>query len=146
GSFGVTVRDTIAPDTTLVSTPASVSKSASAAFTFNGGDSGSGVASFESSLDGAAFAAATSPLTLNGLADGSHTFQVRARDAAGNVDASPASYTWTVDATAPVITAPAAPLTAEATGPDGASVSFTVSATDARDGNVLATTSAASGS
>jgi len=30
------------------------------------------------------------------LSDGSHTFQVRAKDPAGNVDPTPAKYTWTI--------------------------------------------------
>src|SRR4029078_2858105 len=39
----------------------------------------------------------------------SHTFQVRATDTAGNTDATPASYTWTVDLTAPNTTIDARP-------------------------------------
>lgn len=39
-----------------------------------------------------------SPKAFAGLAVGSHSFSVRARDAAGNVDASPATYSWTVTA------------------------------------------------
>ncbi|MCD6725894.1 MAG: Ig-like domain-containing protein, partial [Solirubrobacteraceae bacterium] len=50
-----------------------------------------------------AFAACASPKSYTGLADGGHTFSVRAVDAAGNVG-SAASATWTVDTTAPVVT------------------------------------------
>ena len=51
-----------------------------------------------------------SPTDLSGLKDGSHTFSVRATDAAGNVDGSPAAVTWTSDSTPPAasITSPAA--------------------------------------
>ena len=59
------------------------------------------VASFECKLDMAMFATCTSPVSLTMLADGSHTFMVRAKDANGNVDPTPASFTWVVDTTAP---------------------------------------------
>jgi hypothetical protein len=41
----------------------------------------------------------TSPHSYTGLSVGSHTFRVRAIDAAGNVDATPASRSWTVEGT-----------------------------------------------
>jgi hypothetical protein len=87
--------DTIAPDTTITSQPASLSGSVSATFAFNG----TGAVRYEASLDGAAYASATSPATYTGLSEGAHTFEVRAIDAAGNVDATPASYRWTIETT-----------------------------------------------
>jgi len=94
--------DTTAPDTVIDSHPANPSDNASATFTFHGADNagGSGIASFECSLDGG-FVSCTSPQSYTGLSDGSHTFQVRAIDNAGNTDASPVSYTWVVDTAAP---------------------------------------------
>src|SRR5207237_6358154 len=47
--------------------------------------------------------------TFNGLSPGSHTFHARATDAYGNLDATPASFTWTVDVNTPTITGPADP-------------------------------------
>ena len=96
--------DTTAPDTTITSMPPNPSNSNAASFSFSGADSGTGVASFECKLDGSSFTVCTSAQSYSNLADGSHTFQVRAIDGAGNADATPASYTWVVDTTAPNVT------------------------------------------
>jgi hypothetical protein len=70
--------------------PANPTSATNATFTFTA-DSGS----VECKLDGAAFSSCSSPKSLSGLSDGSHTFTVRSTDAAGNVGSD--SYTWTVD-------------------------------------------------
>jgi hypothetical protein len=104
------VVDSTAPTTSIDSQPANPDTDATPTFTFSGGDgTGSGVASFMCQTDGGGYAACTSPLTLPVLADGSHTFQVYAVDNAGNEDASPASYTWTIDGSAPDTTITANP-------------------------------------
>jgi hypothetical protein len=82
--------DTIAPDTTITSAPSNPSNSSSASFIFTSTEAGS----FQCLLDGGSFAACTSPQNYAGLAQGSHAFQVRAIDLAGNIDPTPASYTW----------------------------------------------------
>jgi hypothetical protein len=48
-----------------------------------------------------AFVACPEVFATTSLADGSWSIDVRATDAAGNQDTSPATYTWTVDGTAP---------------------------------------------
>lgn len=105
--------DVTPPDTQILTNPTNPSNSSDATFTFSGTDSViSAVASFECDLDGSGFATCTSPKTYNGLSQGSHTFQVRAKDGAGNVDPTPASYTWTVDTIAPdtqILTTPPNP-------------------------------------
>ena len=60
--------------------------------------SGSPIASFECQLDAGPWVACTSPWSYTGLPNGSHTFRVRAIDAAGNVDdVTPATFTWVVN-------------------------------------------------
>jgi hypothetical protein len=89
--------DTTAPDTTIDSGPSGTITVAEATFTF----SSEAGATFECRLDGAAYSACTSPKSYTNLSNGSHTFDVRATDGAGNVDASAASRTFTVDVPPP---------------------------------------------
>ena len=112
--------DTGPPDTTITAQPANPTNQTSASFSFTSTEAGS---SFACSLDGAAFAACTSPRSYTGLAAGAHTFQVRATDPAGNTDATPASYSWTVDIAPPNTTITAQP--ANPTNQTSASFSFT---------------------
>ena len=69
-------------------------------FTFSSNESGS----FECKVDNASWATCSSPKTVAQLADGDHTFSVRAIDTAENVDASPASRSFKVDTQAPSVT------------------------------------------
>jgi hypothetical protein len=103
GAASYTVRiDQGEPLTTLTGQPESSTTSSEATFTFEAQDIlGSGVAGFECSLDNAAFVACTSPQKYTGLSNGSHTFAVRAVDNVGNSDASPATFTWTINALPP---------------------------------------------
>jgi hypothetical protein len=93
--------DTVAPDTTITSTPPAASNSASASFTFASSEVGS---TFSCGLDAGGFAPCASPKNYAGLGDGAHTFRVQAVDAAGNVDTSPASYSWQIAGVGPATT------------------------------------------
>ena len=87
--------DTVVDPPVITSKPNASTNRASAYF-FYTGEVG---ASFECAVDGGAYAACGVFLSTY-VADGSHTFSVRQKDAAGNVSA-PASWAWTVDTTAP---------------------------------------------
>ncbi|WP_266204808.1 Ig-like domain-containing protein [Pontibacter kalidii] len=98
--------DTVAPETTIAAKPKELSNAGTARFEFSSNESG---VTYQVSINGAGFTNAATPYTTNALADGEHTIRVRAIDAAGNIDATPASYTWTIDTkapAAPIVSAP----------------------------------------
>jgi hypothetical protein len=90
--------DVTPPDTTIGSGPPNPTSDNTPTFAFSSSEAGS---TFKCQLDAAGFAACGSPFTAPALADGSHSFQVRATDAAGNVDSTPASQAFTVDTAVP---------------------------------------------
>jgi hypothetical protein len=97
--------DTTPPDTTITGQPLDPSNSGSASFSFSGSDNQTPppAIQFECRLDSvnkADFVVCVSPHSYTGLSAGSHTFEVRAIDQAGNTDLTPVSYTWTVSQSA----------------------------------------------
>ena len=113
-NVNVTIRDTEAPETLMTVGPAEGSAIAetTASFAWSGSDNlDAGALNFAYHLDDqpwSAFSTATG-VTLTGLVEGAHRVQVKARDAAGNEDATPAERHFTVDTTPP---APASAFTA----------------------------------
>jgi hypothetical protein len=87
--------DTTPPDTIIDSGPSGTVKTRDASFTFSSTEPNS---TFECKLDSAAFSACSSPQSYAGLANGTHTFEVKAIDAADNPDPTPASRSWKVRA------------------------------------------------
>ena len=92
-----TPSDTTAPDSSITQGPSggATTPDPNPRFRFSSSESGS---SFECSLDDEAFVWCTSPFQANALADGAHTFEVRATDGAGNVDLTPAVASFSVSA------------------------------------------------
>jgi Ca2+-binding RTX toxin-like protein len=81
------------PDTAITAKPRNRTTRRRARFEFN---SPTGATEFECSLDGASFAACTSPQVYTGLSRRRHTFKVRAIDADADADISPAIDKWKV--------------------------------------------------
>jgi hypothetical protein len=84
--------DTTAPVSRLTSTPPSSTTSRSASFFFAVSEK----SRFECKLDSAAWQPCSSGYSYSYLTYATHTFLLRATDLAGNVEATPPSYSWTV--------------------------------------------------
>jgi hypothetical protein len=98
--------DTAVPAVTISAGPGEgqISSDQSPTFGFSSNESG---ASLRCQVDGGGFQACSSPFTASGLPDGTHTFRVRATDAAQNTGG--AARTWTVDTTDPTVTVSSGP-------------------------------------
>lgn len=92
----------VAPDTQITAAPRQLTSSPAAEFAFTGTDDAIAAAdlTFECKVGDDAWSACTSPYWFT-VGDGNNTFAVRATDEMLNVDATPAEWRWTVDATGP---------------------------------------------
>jgi hypothetical protein len=89
--------DTTPPDTTIAN-PGNLTAKDVAVFSFSSTESGS---TFQCSFRNKPFTACTSPDAVDVPGSGAQVFKVRAVDAAGNVDPTPAVHSWTSDLTPP---------------------------------------------
>jgi hypothetical protein len=91
--------DRTAPQTSILGGVAGVVRARHASFRLGSDEAG---VSYSCRLDGAVWRACVSPVAYRGLRGGVHRLEVRARDRAGNTDATAAIRTWTVDTRRPV--------------------------------------------
>ncbi len=115
-SVTYTPADVIPPNTTISAGAASPTNDSTPTFTLVASEP----ATFECSVNGGPWAACASPVTVGPLGDGAHTFAARARDDAGNLDASPAQSSLVVDTLAPPM--PSLTATADTGIPLGAAI------------------------
>ena len=90
--------DTMPPNTMVTARPSGIVASRHGSLGFVSSEDAS---SFECRLDGDAWRECIAPLSYEELEDGGHSFEVRATDAASNLDQTPAAVAWEVDATPP---------------------------------------------
>jgi hypothetical protein len=136
-SFSITVVDTTPPAVTPPGNITAEATSAAGAAVIYSGATASDL------VDGS-IAASCAPVSGSTFPLGVTTVTCSATDAAGNTGTASFSIT-VVDTTPPVVTVPANKIV-EATGPGGAAVSFSASATDLVDGAVAPTCAPPSGS
>jgi hypothetical protein len=129
-TWTVNVPDTTAPDTKLDLTPPATTLNTSAMFEFSTTDNQTPALEmeYECKLDNEPdFSGCSSPHEIQDLTIGEHKLEVRAVDGAGNVDESPATYTWTVEEPPPPNTLTGTDVTVELPmpgGPGNATVTF----------------------
>ena len=90
--------DTTAPQTQITTGPPVSTTATTASLAFSASEPGS---AFTCKLDSGAWSSCVSPRSYAALKPGSHQFSVRATDAAGNLDSTPATWSWTVTSTTP---------------------------------------------
>jgi hypothetical protein len=100
-TFTVNTAWLLSPETTFTSKPAAASTATSASFAFTSPTA----TTFECSLDGAAYAACSSPHLVTGLAVGDHSLSVRGKDPIDQVETTPEVASFTVLAP-PIVAAP----------------------------------------
>lgn len=96
GNFGGAIMDnfsTALPQTTITKHPSKTTGSSTAKFKFK---SSLPPSTFKCKLDSQRFRSCSSPKAYHNLANGRHTFRVRAKDAFGNVDPTPAKFSWRI--------------------------------------------------
>lgn len=86
-------RSCAAPDTSIVKGPKKRTRKTKAKFRFRASESGS---AFECKLDKRRYEPCTSPQVYKRLKRGKHRFRVRATDADGNTDPTPAKHRWKI--------------------------------------------------
>jgi len=98
----LTVRDITPPDTRIIGHPSELTTSTSASFYWTGTDDVGGL-TYSRRLDSGEWSSwsSYSSVTFSDVSDGLHTFEVKAKDEAGNIDPTPAAWTWRVDPHAP---------------------------------------------
>lgn len=92
-SFDLVQADVVAPETTITAGPRATTRARKATFTFSSGEAD---ITYQCRLDGRAWRFCSSPKSYSRLALGRHVLRVRATDAAGNTDATPATWIWRI--------------------------------------------------
>jgi hypothetical protein len=99
-TFTIGQGDVDFPETHINGGPRGTTRNRVSRFSFSSDESN---VRYECRLRGAGFVPCTQSITTAPLRDGAYTLEVRARDAAGNVDPTPAERNFRVDATGPTM-------------------------------------------